>query len=76
MSEILGALFTNSLENCHYPRRNRAFADTINRFGGALSSHAIGNVLREFTPDMKRLFRKHAPEDIQKIEKTPPIPPD
>ncbi len=66
-SEFLGALFTSSLQNSYYPRHGRNFGDTMNRFGGALSSDAIGNLLREFTPDMKRLFRRHAPKEIQKI---------
>jgi len=41
-----------------------------------VSSDAVGNLLREFTPDMKRLFRKHAPEKIKKIEEKLPIPPE
>jgi len=73
-SEFLGALFTSSLQNSYYPRHDRNFADTMNRFGGALSSDAIGNLLGEFTPDMKRLFRRHAPKEIQKIEEKLPIP--
>jgi hypothetical protein len=75
-SEFLGALFTSSLQNSYYPRHDRTFGDTMNRFGGALSSDAIGNLLREFTPDMKRLFRRHAPTEIRKIEEKLPIPPE
>ena len=75
-SELLGALFTSSLQNAYYPSEDRTFGDTLNRFGGALSSDAVGNLLREFTPDMKRLFRKHAPEKIKKIEEKLPIPPE
>jgi len=75
-SEFLGALFTSSLQNSYYPRHDRTFDDTLNRFGGALSSDAIGDLLREFTPDMKRLFRKHAPKEIRKIEEKLPIPAD
>jgi hypothetical protein len=75
-SEFLGALFTSALQNAYYPRHDRTFGDTMNRFGGALSSDAIGNLLREFTPDMKRIFRKHAPKKIQKIEEKLPIPPE
>ncbi len=48
----------------------------MNRFGGALSSDVIGDLLREFTPDLKRLFRKHAPRTILKIEEKLPIPAD
>lgn len=75
-SEFLGALFTSSLQNSYYPRHDRNFGETMNRFGGALSSDAVGNLLREFTPDMKRLFRKHAPKEILRIEEKLPIPAD
>jgi len=73
-SEFLGALFTSALQNTYYPRHDRTFGDTMNRFSGALSSDAIGDLLREFTPDMKRFFRKHAPRKILKIEEKLPIP--
>jgi hypothetical protein len=73
-SEFLGALLTSALQNSYYPRHDRTFGDTMNRFGGALSSDVIDNLLREFTPDMKRLFRKHAPKKILRIEEKLPIP--
>jgi hypothetical protein len=73
-SEFLGALFTSALQNSYYPKHDRTLGDTMNRFGGALSSDATGYLLREFTPDMKRLFRKHAPKKILKIEEKLPIP--
>jgi hypothetical protein len=73
-SEFLGALTTSALQNAYYPRHDRTFGDTMNRFGGALSSDAIGDLLREFAPDMKRLFRQHAPKKILKIEEKLPIP--
>ena len=73
-SEFLGALLTSAVQNSYYPRQDRTFGDTMDRFGGALSSDVIGNLLREFTPDMKRLFRKHAPKEILRIEEKLPIP--
>jgi len=73
-SESLGTLLTSALQNSYYPRHDRTFGDTMNRFGGALSSDVIEDLLREFTPDMKRLFRKHAPKKILKIEEKLPIP--
>jgi hypothetical protein len=75
-SEFLGALFTSALQNSYYPRHDRTFGDTMTRFTGAVSSDALGNLLREFTPDMKRLFRKHAPKKILRIEEKLPIPED
>jgi hypothetical protein len=67
-SEFLGALFTSSLQNAYYPRHERSLGDTMNRFAGALGSDATSNILREFWPDMRRIFRKHAPEKVRKIE--------
>ncbi len=75
-SEFLGTLFTSALQNSYYPRHDRSLGDTMNRFSGALSSDAIGDLLREFTPDMKRLFHKHAPKKILRIEEKLPIPDD
>jgi hypothetical protein len=46
----------------------------MNRFAGALSSDAIGDLQHEFMPDIKHLFRKHAPKEILKIEEKLPIP--
>jgi hypothetical protein len=73
-SEFLGALFSSALQNSYYPRHDRSLGDTVNRFSGALSSDAIEDLLREFTPDMKRLFHKHAPKKILRIEEKLPIP--
>ncbi|HWO28756.1 MAG TPA: hypothetical protein VNO32_08145 [Candidatus Acidoferrum sp.] len=75
-SEFLGALLTSSLQNSYYPSDQRSFGETMNRFSGALSSDAVDNLLREFTPDMKRLFRKHAPKKVLRIEEKLPIPAD
>ena len=75
-SEFLGSLLGSALQNAYYPRDDRTVGDTMNRFGGALGSDAITDLLREFTPDMKRLFRKHAPKEILKIEEKLPIPPE
>ena len=72
-SELLGALFTSALQNSYYPRHDCNFGETMNRFSGALSSDAIGYLLRELTPDMKRLFRKHAPKKVLEIEEKLPI---
>lgn len=73
-SEFLGALFSSALQNSYYPRPDRTLGDTMNRFGGALSSDAVGDLLREFTPDMKRIVHKHAPKRILRIEEKLPIP--
>jgi hypothetical protein len=48
----------------------------MNRFEGALSSDATSYLLCEFTPDLKRLFKKHTPEKVRRIERRLPIPED
>lgn len=73
-SEILGTLFTSSLQNAYYPRPDRGFSNTMNRFTGALTSDAITDVLHEFSPDMRRMFHKHAPQKVIEIENKLPIP--
>jgi hypothetical protein len=73
-SEILGTLFTSSLQNAYYPRADRGFSNTLNRFTGALTSDGITDLLHEFSPDMRRLFHRHAPEKVIQIEDKLPIP--
>lgn len=67
-SEMLGTLFTSSLQNAYYPRSDRSLGDTLTRFAGALSSDATSNLIREFEPDLKRLFRKHEPDSMKRLE--------
>ena len=73
-ADFLGALLASSLQNAYYPRHDRTFGDTMNRFEGALGSDATSFLLREFTPDIKRFFKKHAPERVKRIERKLPIP--
>lgn len=73
-SELLGALLTSSLQNAYYPRPDRGFGNTMDRYSGALTSDAISDLTHEFAPDMKRLFHRHAPKEVIKIEDKLPIP--
>jgi len=73
-SEFLGALSTSALQNAYYPQHYRTVDATMDRFTGALSSDATSAILREFTPDLKRLFDKHCPQKIQTFEAKLPIP--
>jgi hypothetical protein len=71
-SEVLGALFASSLQNAYYPERDRGFGKTTTRFTGAFGSDASTNLLQEFWPDMRRIFKKYEPEKIKKIEQKIP----
>jgi hypothetical protein len=74
-SELFGTLATSSLQNAYYPAHYRTFDGTASRFLGALGSDAISDLLHEFAPDLKRMFRKHAPNKIKEIEQKIPLPP-
>lgn len=57
--------------------RAAAYCDRRCEDGLLLAQSFVANLCqREFTPDMKRLFRKHAPKKIRKIEEKVPIPAD
>ena len=73
-AEFLGVSFTSSLQDAYYPRPDRTFGATMNRFAGTLSSDVTTNILHEFTPDLKRLFHKHCPQGIQRLEARVPLP--
>jgi hypothetical protein len=73
-SELMGASLVSSLQDAYYPRPDRTSGATLNRFTGSLSSDATANILKEFTPDLKRLFHKHCPQGIQRLEARMPIP--
>lgn len=73
-SEILGALSTSALQNAYYPQHYRNVNDTLGRFTGSLSSDATSAILREFTPDLKRLFDHYCPRNLQRLEARLPIP--
>lgn len=67
-SSLLGLLFVDSLTNAYYPRPQRGFGNTISLFGGGVLSNAETNLLREFMPDMMRIFHRHEPEKLKKLE--------
>jgi hypothetical protein len=71
-SEVLGSGLSAGVTNSYYPRQDRSFGQTMSTFGGTLLSDAGSNVLREFWPDIRRIFRKHEPEKMKKIEKKIP----
>jgi hypothetical protein len=73
-SEMLGALSTSALQNSYYPQHYRTVDATISRFTGALSSDATSAILREFTPDLKRMFNRHCPRKLKAFENKLPLP--
>jgi hypothetical protein len=70
-SLILSIFASSGLANSYYPREERSLGDTAVRAGGAFASTAGMNVLREFWPDIRQKFKKHAPQRIQKLQESP-----
>lgn len=73
-SEVFGVLFTSAIQNSYYPERDRGFGNTMERFAGGLSSDATTNLLREFSPELKRVIRKVLPKRAKKIKEKLPEP--
>jgi hypothetical protein len=72
LPEIVGTLFTAAVTNAYYPETDRGFGATMSRTFGGVTSDAGSNVLREFWPDISRLFHKHEPGRMKKIEEKIP----
>jgi hypothetical protein len=71
-SGILGIAFTESLGMAWTPEGKRNAGTTFIRVLGAMQGDATGYVLREFTPDLLRLFKRHAPNSLRRIEERMP----
>jgi hypothetical protein len=71
-SEILAVGFSQALCNAYYPERDRTWGRTSSRIFGTLQGDAGGYLLKEFMPDIKRIFKAHAPRQLQSLaEKLP-----
>jgi hypothetical protein len=73
LSLILSVFASAGLGNAYYPRDQRSFGDTAARSGSDFANTAGMNVLREFWPDIKKKFRKHEPQKVQKLEDSPRV---
>lgn len=72
-SYLLGVAATQVLSNGYAPADRRTVRINVLNILGAYGSDAGSLVLREFAPDLFRLFRRHAPERVKEIqEKIPP----
>jgi hypothetical protein len=71
-SEFAAVIATASVQNAYYPSRDKGFNETMSRFVGGVGSDVTSNLLREFWPDIRRVFRKHTPDSIKGIEEKIP----
>jgi hypothetical protein len=66
-SEILAVGFSQALRNAYYPDRDRTLGRTTSSIFGTLQVDAGGYLLKEFMPDLKRIFKAHAPKRVQSL---------
>jgi len=57
-SELLAAAASSSLSNAYYPESQRGKSATLINFGLSYLSEAGANVVKEFSPDISREFRR------------------
>jgi hypothetical protein len=73
-SYLFSVAASRALGNAYAPADRRNFETTMLRIVGAYGSDAGSLVLEEFWPDIMRIFRRHAPDRLKKIQKR--IPPE
>jgi hypothetical protein len=71
-SGMLSIAFTESLGMAWTPERERSAGTVFIRILGAMQGDATSYVLREFTPELLRFFKRHAPKSLQRIEQRMP----
>lgn len=72
-SGLLTIAFSEALATAWVPEGQRGAGVCFSRMAGALQGDATSYLLREFTPDLQRLFRRFAPKKVRQIQKK--IPP-
>jgi hypothetical protein len=63
-SEFLSVAFSKALCNAYYPEHDRTGNGTFERIYTTFQSDATDNLLNEFWPDIKNLFKRHTPKRI------------
>lgn len=67
-SQVLGTVVSASIANAYYPAQSRGFGRTANRAVHGLGGAAGANVVREFWPDLKRMFIRHRKVSEREVE--------
>ena len=67
-SLLAGTAVTTALSNAYYPRPERTLSGSLNRFGGSFLGGVQTNIMREFWPDITRIFHKHEPQGVKDLQ--------
>jgi hypothetical protein len=57
-SEVFGSAIAAGISTSYHPASDRSFGNTMNIWGTQVGSDALGFVVREFWPDIRRKLRK------------------
>ena len=68
VSSFIAISASETLQNTWLPPGDRGFDHTVGRIVGAFQGNATSYVLREFAPDFIRLFKKHSPKALRRVE--------
>lgn len=72
VSGLMAVAASESIDNLWLPPNQRGLDASLNRGLGALQGQATTYLLREFTPDLVRFFKNHAPKRLVRIEEKIP----
>jgi hypothetical protein len=70
-SEVPGNLIAASISNAYYPASRRGWVNTYQRWAVQVGSDAVGNVLKEFWPDIASKFSGNKNNNTQQCPNNP-----
>lgn len=68
VSGFLAIAASETIQNTWLPPGQRSLDKTLNRMLGSVQGTATSYVMREFMPDIVRIFKRHSPKPLRKIE--------
>ena len=68
VSSFLAIGASETLQNTWLPPGDRGFDQTVGRIIGSFQGKATSYLLREFSPDLIHLFKRHSPKSLRRLE--------
>jgi len=68
VSTFLAIGASETLQNTWLPAGDRGLDQTMSRIVGSFQGTATSYLLREFSPDLIRLFKRHSPKRLRRLE--------
>lgn len=71
-TELAGNFAVSSISNLYYPASERTMENVVVRFSSTIASDAMNNLVREFWPDVVKMFHRHkGPKNVIAATPTP-----